>query len=128
MLKTFTVKATQDGYVIYGNHPWNRSKFQEGDNVQTSFKVAQVADTSDLAMRVWVNSVDRPHIEAGSPVRIIMDALPDRELSGRLVTISDSGAKRAEWGNAVYYEGIVSFDKASATKLLPGMSALVELQ
>jgi len=128
MLEAFTVEAKQSGYVIYGNHPWNRTKFQEGDNVQTSFNVAQVADTTDLAIRVWVNSVDRPHIEAGSAVRIIFDALPDRELHGRLDTISDSGAKRFEWGSAVYYEGSVSFDASTVPGLLPGMSALVELQ
>ncbi len=127
MLETFTVEATQSGYVIHGNHPWNRSKFQEGDTVQTSFKVAQVADTSDLAIRVWVNSVDRPHIEAGAPVRITLDALPGRSLSGRLDSISDSGSKRDEWGRAVYFEGSVSFDANSVPKLLPGMSALVEV-
>lgn len=128
MLASFTVKASQDGYVIYAKHPWNRSKFQEGDNVQTSFKVAQVADTSDLAIRVWVNSVDRPHIASGRPVKIILDALPGRVFGGRLNAISDSGAKRDEWGGAVYYEGTVSFDDGPGKNLLPGMSALVELQ
>ena len=44
--------------------------------MQTSFNLARVADTSDLAIRVWINSVDRPHIETGTPVRIILDALP----------------------------------------------------
>ena len=127
MLETFTVEATQSGYMIHGNHPWNRTKFQQGDTVQTSFKVAQVADTSDLAIRVWVNSVDRPHIETGAAVKIILDALPDRVLSGRLDTISDSGAKRYEWGSAVYYEGSVSFDAPSVPELLPGMSVLVEM-
>jgi len=87
-----------------------------------------VADTSDLAIRVWVNSVDRPHIESGVPVKIILDALPDRVFRGRLDSISDSGAKRAEWGGAVYYEGTVSFDAGMGRSLLPGMSALVELR
>ncbi len=127
MLETFKVEASQSGYVIHGNHPWNRSKFQEGDSVQTSFKVAQVADTSDLAIRVWVNSVDRPHIEAGAAVSITLDALPGRSISGRLDSISDSGSKRDEWGRAVYFVGRVIFDAGSVPELLPGMSALVEV-
>ena len=127
MLETFSVEATQSGYVIHGLHPWNRSKFQEGDTVQTSFKIAQVADTADLAIRVWVNSVDRPHLEAGVPVNIIFDALPGRSLSGRLDSITDSGAKRLEWGTAVYFEGSVSFDGDQVPELLPGMSALVDV-
>jgi hypothetical protein len=71
--------------------------------------------------------VDRPHIEAGVPVRIIFDALPELVVSGRLDSLSDSGAKRREWGSAVYYEGSVSFDASKVPELLPGMSALVEI-
>lgn len=127
MLETFSVEATQSGYVIHGLHHRSRIKFQEGDSVWTSFNIAQVADTSDLAIRVWVNSVDRPHLESGAPVNIIFDALPGRPVSGRLDSITESGAKRAEWGSAVYFEGSVSFDGDLVPELLPGMSALVEV-
>jgi HlyD family secretion protein len=127
MLESITVEATQSGFVIHDKHPWSRSKFQEGDLVQTSFKVAQVSDRSELAIRVWVNSVDRPHIETGAAVRISFDALPGRSLNGRLDSISDSGYKRNEWSRAVYFEGSVSFDAMSEPNLLPGMSALVEV-
>ena len=125
MLTAFTVEAEQSGYIIYGNHPWTRAKFQEGDSVRTSFKVAQIADTTDLAIKIWINSVDYPHIEAGVPVSIVFDALPEQSMRGKLESISDSGSKRGEWGRAVYYEGIVDFDNSSIPDLLPGMSALV---
>jgi len=126
MLESFVINATQPGFVIYGKHPWNRTKFQEGDTVQTSFRVAQIADTSELAVRVWINSIDRPRIKSGAEVNIMLDALPGLELKGRLEKISDSGSKRKEWGSALYYEGVVLFDSASRPQLLPGMSALVE--
>ncbi len=126
MLTAFSVEAEQSGYIIYGNHPWTRAKFQEGDSVRTSFKVAQIADTSDLAIKIWINSVDYPHIKAGVPVNIVLDALPERKMQGRLESISDSGSKRGEWGRAVYFEGIVAFDNSAIPGLLPGMSALVE--
>ena len=126
MLESFVVYATQPGFVIYGKHPWNRTKFQEGDTVQTSFRVAQIADTSELAIRVWINSIDRPRIASGAEVNIMLDALPGLELKGRLEMISDSGSKRKEWGSALYYEGVVLFDSVSRPQLLPGMSALVE--
>lgn len=126
MLQSFTVKASQAGYVIYGNHPWTRDKYQEGDTVRTSFNVAQVADTGSLAIKVWINSVDRPRLEAGSPVQIVFDALPSLQVEGELVSISDSGSKKNDWGEAVYYEGVVVFDDTQAPGLLPGMSALVE--
>ncbi len=126
MLTSFTVYASQPGFIIYGKHPWNRTKFQEGDTVRTSFRVAQIADTSELAIKVWINSVDRPRVKVGTRVSIMLDALPDMELDGRLVSISDSGARRMEWGAALYYEAVVLFESALVANLLPGMSALVE--
>jgi HlyD family secretion protein len=126
MLESFVVNAAQPGFIIYGKHPWNRTKFQEGDTVQTSFRVAQIADTSELAIRVWINSIDRPRIKTGQEVNIMLDALPGLELKGRLDSVSDSGSKRKEWGSALYYEGVVLFYSADRPQLLPGMSALVE--
>jgi multidrug resistance efflux pump len=126
MLESFVVKAAQPGCIIYGKHPWNRTKFQEGDSVRTSFRVAQIADTSELAIRVWINSIDRPRIKIGAAVNIMLDALPGLELNGRLESVSDSGSKRPEWGKALYYEGVVLFELANRPQLLPGMSALVE--
>lgn len=127
-LEAFTIEATQDGFMIYNNHPWTREKFQEGDTVQTSFRIAQVADTADLAVRVWIHGVDRPHIEAGSPVRLWLDAVPEQPFDGVLETISDSGSNRDEWGEGVYFEGIVRFDGATAPRMMPGMSTLVEVR
>lgn len=126
MLASFTVRATQPGFIIYGKHPWNRNKFQEGDTVRTSFRVAQIADTSELAIKVWINSIDRPRVEAGIRVSIMLDALPEIELDGRLDSISASGARRLEWGGALYYEAVVLFESEQVPDLLPGMSALVE--
>jgi len=128
MLASFKVIARQPGYVVYGNHPWTRAKFQEGDNVQTSFQIAQVADTSDLAIKVWINGVDKPHIKSNTAVRIIMDALPDQQYQGVLKSISDSGEKRLEWGDAIYYEGIVELQDSTQNDFMPGMSALVETE
>lgn len=127
MLESFTIEAAQTGYVIYMNHPWTRAKFQEGDTVQTSFRVAQVADTSDLAVRVWVNGVDRPRVADGDAVTVRLDAIRDRSFSGRLTDISESGSKRQEWGDADYFEAVVLLEDAADAGLLPGMSALVEV-
>lgn len=126
MLKSFVVKASQPGFIIYGQHPWTRVKFEEGDTVQTSFRVAQIADTSDLAVKVWINSIDRPRVKTDSVVKIMLDALPGEEFNGRLQTISDSGQKRGEWGEGLYYEAVVIFDSKPKTDMLPGMSVLVE--
>ena len=126
MLESFSIQALQDGYVIYGSHPWTRAKFQEGDTVRTSFRIAEVANTQDLAVKVWINSVDRPRVRPGEPVRIVLDAMPETEFLGVIQIVFDSGSKRQEWGDSVYFEGIVTFDGKQPDGLLPGMSVLVE--
>ena len=126
MLESFSVYAHQPGFMIYGKHPWNRTKFQEGDTVRTSFRIAQIADTSDLAVKIWINSIDRPRVKAGTPVKIMLDALPRVQLDGRLDVVSESGELRSEWGEALYYEAVVVFEQGQLPELLPGMSALVE--
>lgn len=128
MAESFVIRAQQPGYIIYQNHPWTRTKFQEGDNVRTSFRIAQIADTSDLAIKVWINSVDKPRIEPGKDVRVVLDALPGQVFSGKLESISDSGSKRGEWGAAVYFEGVVRLNEIPENLLMPGMSALVEFE
>lgn len=127
MLESFSIEARQAGYVIYGNHPRTRAKFQEGDSVRTSYRVAQVADTSNLAVKVWINGVDRPHMAEGDAVRIRFDALPGQVFEGELSQLLDSGSQRQEWGKADYYEGVVSLEGGGDGSLLPGMSALVEV-
>lgn len=127
VLESMSVYAEQSGYVIYGSHPWTRAKFQEGDNVRTSFQVAQIADTSDLAVKIWINGVDRPRIAEGDRVVVRFDALAERSWTGRIETISASGSKRQEWGEANYFEGVAVLDEGGDGALLPGMSALVEV-
>jgi len=127
LLENYSIEAEQPGYVIYGTHPWNRAKFQEGDNVRTSFKIAEVADTSDLAVKIWINGVDRPRVDTGDPVQVRFDALPGQAWNGKIDAISASGAKRGEWGKADYFEGVVVLEAGGGGALLPGMSALVEV-
>ncbi len=127
MLESFSIEAAQPGYVIYGNHPWTRAKFQEGDSVQTSFRVAQIANTANLAVKVWINGVDRPSLAEGDAVRVRFDALPGEVFDGEITQLLASGTQRQEWGKADYYEGVVSLAGGGDGSLLPGMSALVEV-
>ncbi|MCF6262683.1 MAG: HlyD family efflux transporter periplasmic adaptor subunit [Xanthomonadales bacterium] len=122
------IKAEMDGFILYKRHPWNRSKFRAGDNVQTSFYVAEIVDTRNMYVRLFINAVDRAHLELESPVKIYLDAHPDKEFSGKITEMLAQGESRKEWGKGLYMQGRVVFDSdQDLPELMPGMSVLVEL-
>lgn len=122
------IKAEMDGFILYKRHPWNRSKFRAGDNVQTSFYVAEIVDTRNMYVRLFINAVDRAHLELESSVKIFLDAYPGKVFSGKITEMLAQGESRKEWGKGLYMQGRVSFDPdQNLPELMPGMSVLVEL-
>lgn len=122
------IYAELDGFILYKKHPWNRSKFRAGDNVQTSFFIAEVVDTSSMYVRMFINAVDRPGIELEQPVRIFLDAYPSKSYTGIITELKVQGEARKEWGKGLYIQGQVEFDPdQELPALMPGMSVLVEV-
>ena len=126
MLESFEIAATQSGFVLYDSHPWLRNKFSTGDTVQTGWTVATVADDSALEVVAWVNEVDAPHIAAPVEVDVTFDAAPDTTVKGTVVEISPAPEDKPDWGDASYHRTRVQLQE-SASSLLPGMSALIEI-
>ncbi len=122
------VSAEMDGFLLYKKHPWTRSKFKAGDNVQTSFYIAEVLDTSNMYVRLFINAVDRTHLNIDDPVNIFLDAYPEKAYQGKITEMLVQGESRKEWGNGLYMQGRVEFVPGQMLpELIPGMSALVEL-
>ena len=123
-----SVSAEMDGFLLYKKHPWTRSKFKAGDNVQTSFYIAEVLDTSNMYVRLFINAVDRTHLNTEDSVKIFLDAYPEKSYQGKIIDMQIQGESRKEWGNGLYMQGRVEFVPGqNLPELIPGMSALVEL-
>lgn len=124
-LEELTVLANQTGYVIHASHPWNGTKYQIGDQVQTGQVIIKVSKTTDMQVKAWINAIDLPKISVDMPVKVQFDALPRTELSGQIKQISAGGHDKKNWGDGLYYEIDVSLNESNGMGLLPGMSALV---
>ena len=90
-----------------------------------SWEVGSQAAVKDMSAVAYYFA-QQIHLATGAAVGIVLDALPARTFHGRIETVSDSGSKRQEWGDAVYFEGVVAFEQHEPRGLLPGMSVLVE--
>jgi multidrug resistance efflux pump len=63
-------------------------EFRRGDRAWFGAQIAELPDLSAVQMNARVDEADRGRIQAGSGVRVRVDAVPDKELTGTLKDIS----------------------------------------
>ncbi len=124
-LADLTIKANQSGYVIHASHPWNGTKYQIGDQVQTGRVIVKVSKTTDMRVKAFVNAIDLPQIKDNQAVSVQFDALPNATMAGTVSHISAGGHDKKNWGEGLYYEITIALNGQQEARLLPGMSALV---
>ncbi len=134
-LSKMVVRAPNDGIVsllpnFRSQGSWGQAPppFKEGDRAWTGAAIAEIPDLSEMRIDLKLDEVDRGKLRAGMPVRIRVDAIPDREFEAKLDWISPIAA--------VVWRGPGMTDKtfpAQGTlkkvdpRLRPGMSATAEI-
>jgi multidrug efflux pump subunit AcrA (membrane-fusion protein) len=102
--------------------------FREGDTVPTGMAIAEIPDLSKMRVEVRLDEVDRGKVKLGQPVKVRVDAIPDREFDAILDWISPIAT--------LQFRGNRDADKqfpAYATlaevdpRLRPGMSASIDV-
>jgi HlyD family secretion protein len=110
-----------------GSFGTSRPPFQEGDTVWTGATIAEIPDLSSLDIEFRVEEIDRGRVEAGQPVRIRIDAVPDLLMEGVVQSISPIATlvfrRFPPEKNFPAEASIRELDP----RLRPGMSATVEV-
>ena len=102
-LKQFTVKAPKAGMVIYKRN-WDGSKLGVGgminawDNV-----VAELPDLREMISKTYVNEIDISKVKVGQPVKIGIDAFPEKKFTGKVIEVANIG-EQLQNSNAKVYE------------------------
>lgn len=100
-----------------------RVEMQVGEQTGTGAIIA-IVDLSELHIDVPVDELDVAQVGDGQSVRIALDALPDRELSGTVTNIEPL-ATRNEQGTT-NYNVTITLDESDAA-VRPGMTAVVQI-
>lgn len=120
ILKQFTVYAPKPGMIIY-RRDWRGQKTETGSTISTwDNVVALLPDLSSMISKTYVNEIDISKVRTGQPVKITIDAFPEREFSGIVSEVANIGEQRPG-SDAKVFEVIITVNE-SDTIMRPAMT------
>ncbi|NQZ10162.1 MAG: HlyD family efflux transporter periplasmic adaptor subunit [Algicola sp.] len=121
------LKSKMGGPMVYANHPWNGSKITSGSTVQATWKVAEIASTTEMRIVAWLNEVDKGSVTTDSKVVISVDAMTGKQFEGVVTKLVPQSEAKEAWGTAAFFQIEIDIKDYSGVALVPGMSVLVEV-
>ena len=106
----------------------NAPEFKRGDRAWFGAPIAEVPDLAAIQLTARVDEADRGRVQIGSGVRVRVDAVPDRELTGTLKDISVVAKPDfTTWPPVRNFDVVVSLAD-SDPRLRSGMSASARVE
>lgn len=91
LLNMFTIRAPKRGMVIYFKQ-WGGEKRTVGSSISPwDATIATLPDLSEMNSKTYVSEVDVSKVRRGQPVRIGVDAFPDRSYAGVVTQVANIG-------------------------------------
>ncbi len=119
VLEKFTVRAPQNGMVIYQSG--RGGKIKAGSQISSwNPVVATLPDLSRMRSVTYINEVDIRKIKIGQQVEIGLDAFPDKRMSGKVTRVANIGQQRPN-SDAKVFEVIIEVNESDAS-LRPAMT------
>jgi RND family efflux transporter MFP subunit len=133
-LDALTLRAPTNGIVTLQDN-WraagpmgNAAPFKPGDRAWPGAEIAELPDLSTLEISARLDETERGRIQAGQTVSVRIDAIPDRDFTGRISQISTIASMdfSAGWPFPRNFTMDIVLSH-SDSRLRPGMSANVRV-
>jgi HlyD family secretion protein len=100
--------------------------FKAGDRAWPGAPIAELPDTSSLRVSARVDESERGHLAVNQPVTVHLDAIPDRQFSGKIGEISTIASEdyTAGWPIPRNFNLRITLDQPDP-RLRPGMTAQI---
>lgn len=89
LYRSLTITAPKAGIVTYNKNPWGVTKV--GSDVSGNSSVATIPDMRNLISRTFINEIDISKVREGQHVLIGIDAFPEKEMEGEVLSIANIG-------------------------------------
>ncbi len=94
LLSQFRITAPEDGMVTY-KRGRNGQKQGVGSTIEPwDPTVATLPDLGRMMSRTYVNEIDIRSVQKGQPVKLGLDAYPEKELTGVVIDVANIGEQR----------------------------------
>ncbi len=128
-MAALTLRAPADGMITLlqnyrsGNIFGGGADFKEGDRAWPGANIASLPDLSAIRVSARVDESDRGRLKVGQPVTIRIDAVPDKEFTGKIDEISPlAKLDWSSWPVTKNFNIEIRVDTTDA-RIRPGMSA-----
>jgi RND family efflux transporter MFP subunit len=102
-------------------------EFKAGDRAWPGMVIADVPDLATMRVTARLEEAERGRMQAGQPVVVRADAVPDRELTGKIADISTlARIDFSNWPPQRNFDLIVQLDQVDP-RLRPGMNTTVRV-
>src|SRR5215510_10203496 len=134
ILGSLQIKAPNDGLVSLlpnfraGGPGRPTPEFRRGDRAWFGAQIAELPDLTQVQMTARIDEADRGRVQSGSGVRVRVDAVPDKELTGSLKDISVVAKPDfTTWPPVRNFDMVISL-MDSDPRLRSGMSASARVE
>ncbi len=126
-LDSMTLKAPNDGIVIYGSgdpNDWRAREIKVGGNVYGRQTIITLPDMSVMQVACQVHEVDVDKVKVGQEVEVRLDAYPSLKFRARVENVSLMAKQKGRWGlsDVKVFDVDVTLE-GSDPCLKPGMTA-----
>ncbi len=119
-IKKMNLFALKSGVVMHQSN-WSGNKFSVGDSVWNGQRVIEVADLTKIIAQLEINENQIRDIKLGQKVKIVLDALPDKEFFGTIQNIANVVRTKSKEQPAKILDATVKLDHVDAELMRPGM-------
>lgn len=89
LYNSLIIYAPKAGLITYVKNPWGTTTV--GSEVRGRSPVAEIPNMSNVISRTYINEIDISEIKKGLKVKIGIDAFPEKEFTGEVISIANVG-------------------------------------
>jgi len=121
----FSIKAPEDGMLIY-QRTWNGKKGPGSQISGWDPTVAELPDLSKMTSVAYISEIDISKIKKGQKVKIQVDAFPEKEFDGQIITVANIG-QELRGQEAKVFEIVIAIDQTDDV-LRPSMTTTNDIR